>query len=182
MEIAIDPQIDLRLKPIQQADHTSLLTLMDSVYRDTYCYVWKDQGDWYVDLIYNSKNLQKELSRARSHYFFVKLANRLIGILKYDFPFAPQQVEISNAMKLHRLYLHQEVQGQGIAKKLVDYCETIAVEHGLDSLWLEVMSCQPQAKRFYQKMGFEPFFSYQLEFEMLLPEYRSIEIWKKSLR
>jgi hypothetical protein len=43
------------------------------------------------------------------------------------------------------------------------------------------MACQPQAKKFYQKMGFEHLLDYQLEFEKIYPEYRGIEIWQKSL-
>jgi ribosomal protein S18 acetylase RimI-like enzyme len=51
----------------------------------------------------------------------------------------------------------------------------------LSTIWLEVMSFQPQAKRFYQKIGFEHLLSYQLDFERIYPEYRGIEIWKKEL-
>lgn len=181
MEIPLDPAVGLVLVPVLPGDHAALLALMDPIYRDAYRFAWKDQGDWYVSLIYSPETLQKELNRARSHYFFVALAGKKIGILKYDYPFSPREIEIPNSMKLHRLYLHRDVHGKGIAKTLVAHCENEAKKNGLDSLWLEVMSCQPQAKRFYEKMGFEPFFNYQLDFEMLLPAYRGIEIWKKSL-
>ena len=51
----------------------------------------------------------------------------------------------------------------------------------LKSIWLEAMECQPQAKRFYEKMGFELAMTYQLDFEMMFPEYRGIQIMKKNL-
>jgi diamine N-acetyltransferase len=181
MNISLDSQLKLALTAIQAEDQPVLYQLMDEVYRSGYRYIWEDQGDWYINLIYNRHTLYKELRRSTSHYFFVELDGKKIGILKYDFPFSPREIEIPNAMKLHRLYLHPDVHGKGIAKILMDHCEEVARENGLESIWLEVMECQPQAKRFYQKMGFKPLNSYQLDFERIFPPYRGIEIWKKSL-
>ena len=181
MKITLDSNLKLDLNPIQVEDQPVLYELMDEVYRSGYRHIWEDEGDWYVDLIYNPHTLHKELKRSTSHYFFVEIDGEKIGILKYDFPFSPKEIEVPNAMKLHRLYLHPDVHGKGIAKILMVYAENVAIENGLESIWLEVMSCQPQAKKFYQKMGFEPMLSYQLNFERIFPEYRGIEIWNKSL-
>jgi len=181
MIIILDSQLNLILKPIQSIDHSVLYQLMNEVYRDSYRYIWKDQGDWYVDLIYNPETLRKELGRDRSHYFFVEAEDRKIGILKYDFPFSPREIDLPESMKLHRLYLHQDFHGKGIAQILVKHCEEVAKANDLKSIWLEAMECQPQATRFYEKMGFESITTYQLDFEVILPEYRGIQIMKKSL-
>lgn len=181
MRVEIDSDAELCLRPLCESDLPELQRLMDTIYRSAYQYMWKDQGDWYLHLIYNIQNFQKELSRERSHYFYVDSAGQPIGILKYDYPFSPREVEIPAAMKLHRLYLHSDFHGKGVAQALVKHCEKIAQENGLLSIWLEVMSNQPQARRFYQKTGFEFVHSYSLDFERLLPEYRGIEIWKKDL-
>ena len=171
----------LRLVRIQNEDQPTLFALMDEVYKTPYRYVWEDGGDWYVNLIYNRHTLRKELSRERTHYFFVEWKERKIGILKYDFPFSPREIEIPNAMKLHRLYLHPDAYGQGIAQELMNHCEREAKEKGLAAIWLECMDCQPQAKRFYEKMGFEKVLAYTLDFERIFPEYREILIMKKDL-
>lgn len=181
MKITLDSHLNLVLTPIQSENQPVLYQLMDEVYRLSYRYIWEDQGDWYVNLIYNRHTLLKELKRPTSNYFFVELDGKKIGILKYDFPFSPKEIEIPNSMKLHRLYLHPDVHGKGIAQILLSHCEEMAKENGITSIWLEVMSCQPQAKRFYQKVGFEKLLSYQLDFERIFPEYRGIEIWKKDL-
>jgi diamine N-acetyltransferase len=181
VKISLTPDDPLFLNPVKAQDQPVLHTLMDEVYRDAYRYVWYDAGDWYVDLIYNPTTVTKELARARSHYYFVEVEGRKIGILKYDYPFSPHQVNIPESMKLHRLYLHRDFHGKGIAQALLLHCEEVAKENNLKSIWLEVMACQPQAKKFYQKVGFEHLLSYELDFEKLLPEYRGIEIWKKDL-
>jgi GNAT superfamily N-acetyltransferase len=171
----------LTLSPIQLTDQPELYVLMDEIYRNSYDSIWTDKGDWYMNLIYCPETLEKEIRRDRSHYFHVEVASRKIGILKYDFPFSPREIEIPNAMKLHRLYLHRDFHGKGIAQTLLIHCEEIAKKNMLSTIWLEVMSFQPQAKRFYQKIGFEHLLSYQLDFERIYPEYRGIEIWKKEL-
>jgi GNAT superfamily N-acetyltransferase len=181
MDITLDCHLNLVLKRIELKDQKVLYRLMDEIYRHSYRHIWKDEGDWYLDLIYNPETLNKELGRKRNHYFFVDLDGRKIGILKYDFPFSPREIEIPNAMKLHRLYLHPDFHGKGIAPLLVDHCEKVAKANNLESIWLEAMECQPQAGRFYEKMGFTSILSYQLNFEVMLSEYRGIKIMKKSL-
>jgi diamine N-acetyltransferase len=181
MKIILNPDSNLTLNAIQPEDQPVLYQLMDEVYRSGYRYIWEDQGDWYVNLIYNMHTLHKELKKSTSHYFFVELANRKIGILKYDFPFSPREIAIPNAMKLHRLYLHPDVHGKGIAKILIDHCEKVAIENGLDTIWLEAMECQMQARKFYEKVGFREILTYTLDFERIFPEYRNIQIMRKNL-
>ncbi|MDF2159353.1 GNAT family N-acetyltransferase [Algoriphagus sp. CAU 1675] len=177
----ISIQKNITLIPIKAEDQTQLFELMDEVYKTAYSHFWKDGGNWYIDLIYSKKNLEKELSRESSHYFFVEFDQEKIGILKYDFPFSPKQIEIPNSMKLHRLYLHPKVHGKGIAQALMQHIEEVAMENKLDYIWLEAMESQPQARRFYEKSGYAHCLTYTLDFEQLLPEYRGIQILKKNL-
>jgi diamine N-acetyltransferase len=181
MKIILSSDFSLALSAVQPEDQPVLYELMDEVYRSGYRYIWEDQGDWYVNLIYNRHTLHKELKKSTSHYFFVEVADRKIGILKYDFPFSPKEIEIPNAMKLHRLYLHPDVHGKGIAKILIDHCEKVAIENGLEAIWLEAMECQMQARKFYEKVGFREILTYTLDFERIFPAYRNIQIMKKNL-
>ena len=181
MKIILDSSLDLQLHPIQPEDQPLLYRLMDEVYRSSYRYIWDDGGDWYVELIYKPETVFKELSRETTHYFFVELGGEKVGILKYDFPFSPREIDLPNAMKIHRFYLHPGVHGKGIAQLLMNHCVAVAKENHLDTIWLEVMECQPQAKRFYEKCGFGKAYHYVLDFEHIFPEYRGIEIWKKDL-
>ena len=172
----------LVLRPIQISAHSELFPLIRGIYKNAYPGFWVDEGDWYLDLCYSIENLTKELSRPSSYYFFVEFEGEKVGILKYDFPFSPRQVEIPNALKLHRLYLSEAVQGKGIAQELINYVEQIAITNELDHIWLEAMEHKLQAKRFYEKMGFELVHTYQLDFEKLLPESRGLHIFRKRLK
>lgn len=171
----------LSLRPIKIEDQPFLFALMQEVYTSAYQDFWENDCSWYLDLCFSTKNLNKELSRDTSHYFFIEYNGLKAGILKYDFPFSPKQIEIPNAMKLHRLYLHEDLHGTGVAKELMDWLEKIALEAKLDSIWLEAMEQKPQARRFYEKIGYELVYSYQLEFELLKPDYRGIQIYQKKI-
>jgi len=181
MRIPLLESFDLFLNPVHLDDHSELYRLMDEVYRAGYRDYWIDNGDWYVDLIYNPETVKKERSRTRSHYFFVELEGEKVGILKYDFPFSPRELEIPNAMKLHRLYLHPKVHGKGVAQAIMNHCFKIAAENKLDFIWLEAMEKKVQAIRFYEKMGFEIAYSYILDFERIFPELRKIHILKRRI-
>lgn len=174
-------QNNLQLRPILPEDQPILFSLMKEIYPSAYSLFWKNDCSWYLELCFSSENLNKELKRETSHYFFIEYKGFKAGILKYDFHYSPKQIEIPNAMKLHRLYLHEELHGTGIAKELMDWVEKIAKEAKLDTIWLEAMEQKPQARRFYEKMDYKLVYSYQLEFELLKPDFRGIQIYKKKL-
>ncbi len=172
---------DLVLIPIKIEDQQELLNLMIEVYPPAYQDFWEDDCSWYLDHCYNPKNLKKELSYETSNYFFVEFNGFKAGIFKYDFPFSPKEFDLPNAMKLHRLYLHEDIHGTGVAKALMEWAEKIAVENRLDYIWLEAMEQKPQAKRFYEKMGYELVYSYILDFELIKPSFRGIHIFQKKM-
>ena len=174
-------QNNLQLRPILVEDQALLFSLMSEIYPAAYSNFWKNDCSWYLELCFSNKNLEKELNRETSNYFFIEYKGFKVGVFKYDFPLSPKQIQIPNSMKLHRLYLHEDLHGSGLAKILMDWLENIALQAKLDSIWLEAMEQKPQARRFYEKMDYKLVHSYQLDFELLKPDYRGIQIYKKNL-
>lgn len=154
---------------------------MESAYLPAYHHIWKDGGKWFLERNYNPENLAKELKDPRSNYFFILSEGQEIGIVKYTIPSSPKQFPIPNAAKLHRLYLHADFHGKGIAGAVMEWVETDSKNKGMEAVWLEAMDFKDQAKRFYEKSGFEFATSYVIDFEVMLPEFRRIQIMKKSL-
>ncbi len=175
----INPEI--QLSPIQSTDQPKLFSLMERVYLPAYHHIWKDGGKWFLERNYNPENLEKELKDLRSNYFFILSEGQKIGIVKYTIPSSPKQFPIPNAAKLHRLYLHADFHGKGIAGAVMEWVETDSKNKGMEAVWLEAMDFKDQAKRFYEKSGFEFATSYVIDFEVMLPEFRRIQIMKKSL-
>ena len=171
----------LSLIPVQFKDQPRLFSLMQKVYLPAYHHIWKDGGKWFLEKNYCKENLKKELNDSRSNYYFILYESQKIGIVKYTISSSPKQFPIVNAAKLHRLYLHEDFHGKGIAGKVMELVETDSKNKGMEFIWLEAMDFKDQAKRFYEKSGFEVSTSYVIDFEVMHPEFRRIQIMKKSL-
>ena len=55
---------------------------------------------------------------------------------------------------IHRLGVHPEGQGQGAARKLMDFAEQRARQEGADSVRLDTFSRNPRNQRFYEQRGY----------------------------
>jgi ribosomal protein S18 acetylase RimI-like enzyme len=80
-----------------------------------------------------------------------------------------------NSVYIHRLAVHPNRQGQGIAQELMDFAESISTDNGYDSIRLDTFSQNPRNQRFYEIRGYKrlgniyfpkqsshPFYCYEL--------------------
>ena len=86
-----------------------------------------------------------------------------------------------SACYLNRIYLSEEVQGKGIAKKLMEWVEKKAKLKGNEIIWLEAMNSKEQALKFYAKHGFSKSHKAYLDFEPLLERFRGMDVLYKEL-
>mgnify|MGYP000508600728 CR=1 FL=1 len=76
---------------------------------------------------------------------------------------------------VHRLAVHPDQQGNGIARKIMDFAEQYAKEQNYDAIRLDTFSQNPRNQRFYTKRGYtdlgpvylkykkdHPYFCYEL--------------------
>ncbi len=76
---------------------------------------------------------------------------------------------------VHRLAVHPSIQGQGLARKLMDFAEARAMEEGAISIRLDTFSKNLRNQRFYENRGYSrlgsvwflhqsphPFYCYEL--------------------
>lgn len=162
---------ELFLVPICLEDQLSLLRLMRRIYLPVYNHLWEDAGDAYLLKTFGGENFTKEMEDANGDYYFVLQGNKPIGILRIrratpliDFASEP-------AMKLHRIYLDPSTQGQGIGKKIIQWCIDQARQAGAKILWLEAMDTQIPALRFYEKLGFQTSGHFELIADKVIPKY-----------
>ena len=65
------------------------------------------------------------------------------------------EVEDSNALELHRLYVDERLKGAGVAAALMDDCLAWARAKGAKALYLSVWEENHRAQAFYKRYGFE---------------------------
>ena len=165
---------NLALKTIEVHDHTTLYNLMNEIYPPEYNHFWLDDSSWYINSQYSIENLQKELSEENQCYYFVVFKDEIVGILRLLLNVKMKAFENKKAIKLHRIYLHNKVQGNGIGKAIINYVEQLTKENNYAVLWLEGMEKKSEALNFYKKLGFLKGDEYLYEFDLLKKEYQKM--------
>ncbi|TVZ52337.1 GNAT family N-acetyltransferase [Dokdonia sp. Hel_I_53] len=175
------------LDAIKSKDQEELWELMWEIYPPVYMHYWKDDCSWYLTNIYNQENLDLELNQEGGSYNFIRFresnteAFQTIGILKTISDCTYEPLAEPNALKVHRIYLKQEMQGKGIGKQLMNYCEYLARSKKSNLIWLDAMEKQTQAQAFYKGLGYYKSGSQLLDFNLLHDDYRRICYMHKML-
>lgn len=108
----------------------------------------------YLHRAFNKEKLLEELTDKNSKFFFLYCGEKLAGYIKVNE--APSQTDINdpNSLKLERIYVTGEFQGQGLGGYLMQKAVSIAVERHKKYIWLGVWEKNENALRFYKKKGF----------------------------
>jgi ribosomal protein S18 acetylase RimI-like enzyme len=100
-----------------------------------------------LDLIYNNAALRDQLLNQHHTFLMVEQDSQPIGFASYS-TVAP------GVSKLHKLYVHQSTQGQGIGKLLIDHIIAQLQRQSIHTVRLNVNRYN-KARFFYEKLGFE---------------------------
>ncbi|MCT4700218.1 GNAT family N-acetyltransferase [Tenacibaculum haliotis] len=171
---------NIQLKEILNTDSETFFTLMKEIYPPAYSHFWKDGGAWYINTQYSKEKFSNELLEKKSENYFVLFNNEIIGNLRIVWDEQLDGFVDEKHVKLHRIYLHQKTQGNGIGKKLLNWLETQAIKKQYDLIWLDAMDAQPQAFEFYKKLEYQYHSHCFLDFELLYDEIRKMsQLYKK---
>jgi ribosomal protein S18 acetylase RimI-like enzyme len=107
----------------------------------------QDQLDYMLDLIYNNAALSDQLLNQQHTFLMVEQDGEPVAFAAYS------TVE-PGISKLHKIYVHQKTQGQGIGKQLIDHIISLVRPQNIHTLRLNV-NRQNKARFFYEKLGFE---------------------------
>jgi len=165
---------DIHLKKILLKDAVILYNLMQKIYPPVYKHLWEDQGDWYVNTVFSTQNLQKELLEINAIYYFIEVKNEIVGILRIVHDVELKELKEKKTTKLNRIYLDPKVHNKGIGKIILNFVTQQAIENKSAILWLEVMDTQIQALRFYQNLNFQIISDFKLEFDLMYPHLRGM--------
>jgi GNAT superfamily N-acetyltransferase len=169
------------LKTVLSSDTAALFTLMKEIYPPAYYHLWTDKGDWYVNTQYAKEPILKELLAENSENYFILFNDKVVGNFRFiwDEKLAGLSDEIH--VKLHRIYLHPKMQGNGIGKKLLAWLYAKALSKGYKIIWLDVIDAQPQAFQFYKKRGYQYHSYVSLPFQLLYESVRRMSQLYKEL-
>lgn len=169
---------DLYLQPIQAEDHIRHLALMGRIYPPAFAYLWPDAGAWYVDRTHNQAALLRDLAEPDAPYHHVYYQGKLVGIYRLKLNAPCPDFPAKSALKLDRVYLDDEIRGQGVGTALMDYTKAEARRLGRELLWLERMDTNEATINFYRKCGFQRGSDFRLTFDLMYEQYRGMcRLW-----
>ncbi|WP_207515582.1 GNAT family N-acetyltransferase [Longitalea luteola] len=105
-----------------------------------------EQLAYMLNLIYSNASLRNQLLELKHIFLMVESGGKPVGFASYS------TIE-PGVSKLHKIYVHQDTQGQGIGKKLIDYIIEQLNPQAIHALRLNVNRYN-KARFFYEKLGF----------------------------
>lgn len=127
----------------------------------------------------NYKVFRQDIEREELYLF--KLENKIVGCIVISrvmddvYQTIQWLTKNRNNYYIHRLAVHPDYQGKGIARKLMDFAEDLAVQDNITSIRLDTFSKNPRNQKFYNARGYQklgdiyfpmksefPFYCYEL--------------------
>ncbi|MCY8550402.1 GNAT family N-acetyltransferase [Bacillus haynesii] len=143
---------------IKRCTLEDLHKLQDICY-ETFNETFKDQNSpenmkAYLEMAFNLKQLEKELSNRTSQFFFVYFNNEAAGYLKVNINEAQSEKMGDESLEIERIYIKSKFQKHGLGQYLFNKALEIAKELNKKKIWLGVWEKNENAIAFYKKMGF----------------------------
>ncbi len=111
----------------------------------------------YMDFAFTAEKLLTELQNPDSEFYFMKVDDHILGYLKINRNGAQSEFKDPKSLEIERIYVDREYQGLGIGTLLIERAKDIALDNGLDYVWLGVWEKNPDAIRMYERNGFQAF-------------------------
>ncbi|ERJ57761.1 GNAT family N-acetyltransferase [Sphingobacterium paucimobilis] len=109
----------------------------------------KDQITYMMKMMYSDSALISQMDNLGHRFLLAYENNRSVGYLSFELDY-----KSTSKTKIHKIYLLPETQGRGLGKRLFKEVTNIALQHGNETLSLNV-NRDNTAVGFYRQIGFE---------------------------
>ncbi len=148
--------MEINIRRINTEYVTALSVLARQTFYDTFTGTCTEEDmQSFLDHHYSKEQLGKELLDEGMYCFFAEADGLPVAYLQFkenydNFP----EVKKWKSLELKRIYVQKELQGKGIAQKLMDFFLDFAAEKKYEAVWLGVWEHNLRAQKFYCKYGF----------------------------
>jgi len=178
---SVKENLTIKIEPLTGGDVKLLRQTAIDAYLDHFKYLWFDEGQWYIEKVYNQDVLKNELLDGNNQFFLAWNEEEPVGFLKIKLDQPLAAAPGKNALELEKIYLRHSARGLGIGKEFMELAFTKATELGKDIVWLKAMDSSLDSISFYKRNGFAQCGNYRLDFDMMIPKYRGMVILQKSI-
>ncbi len=147
--------IGIQIRGAAVSDAKVLAAFAERAFRDTYA-VYNDPAniDAHVSQFLSVSRIKADLARNDSDFFVAEdSTGKIVGYAKLCAS-QPEPSVSSGSIELERIYVDRNQKGRGIGTALLKTVMAMAASKAFDALWLGVWQKNPDAIRFYEKLGF----------------------------
>ena len=142
-------QPGVKIVAATEADLPAIAELAGVIWRAHYPgIISHEQIDYMLARMYSLETLRAEIVSEGIRFERLLVDGALVGFASYG----PTREPV--VMKLHKLYLHQDYQGRGLGRLLLQHCEREARRRGALQLILAVIKQNARAIAAYKRNGF----------------------------
>lgn len=138
----------LRIAPLEEGDIAAVIELAGVIWRHHYPgIISMAQIDYMLAQRYTPAIMRAQMRSADAWWDKGMLGERIIGFAQYE--------RYQDAMKLDKLYVHQDYQRQGHGARMLAHVEAAARALGLPAVRLNVNKHNSKSIAAYRKSGYE---------------------------
>jgi ribosomal protein S18 acetylase RimI-like enzyme len=136
------------------ADAEALAAFAELTFTDTFGHLYPPEDlSAYVEAKYRAHVVAAELADAETRYRLALRDDAIVGYCKMGV--VDMEVDATDALELHRLYVDPATKGAGVAQALMDEALAWARGKGARAMYLSVWENNTRAQAFYRRYGFQ---------------------------
>ncbi|MEQ1818910.1 MAG: GNAT family N-acetyltransferase [Terricaulis sp.] len=136
------------------ADAEALAAFAELSFTDTFGHLYPPEDlAAFVEAKYRARVIAGEIADPDTRYVLALREGRIVGYCKMGA--VDMDVDATDALELHRLYVDASTKGTGVAKTLMDDALVWARGKGARVMFLSVWENNLRAQAFYKRYGFE---------------------------
>jgi ribosomal protein S18 acetylase RimI-like enzyme len=136
------------------ADAQALAAFAEMTFTDTFGHLYPPEDlTSYVEAKYRARVIGDEIADPGMRYRLALRGEAIVGYCKMGA--VDMEVDATDALELHRLYVDASTKGTGVARTLMDEALSWARGKGAKAMYLSVWENNTRAQAFYRRYGFE---------------------------
>ncbi|MFP2996011.1 GNAT family N-acetyltransferase [Spongiivirga sp. MCCC 1A20706] len=154
----------ISFKQLTNNDIDILVPIAQKAYLQAYTSVWEqNKPEYYIQKAFTRNVFATDLKNENLAYYLIYVAKVLVGFYKLELNSKIGSYKTAEAIQLEKIYILNEFSGKGIGHASLNHIMKLASELRKKVLWVDVMHTSP-AKRFYEKMGFNTWSNWDLDY------------------
>lgn len=145
---------EIAYRDASAADASALAAFAEATFTETFGHLYPPEDlAAYVEAKYRAPVIGAEIADPATRYVLALRDGAIVGYSKLGA--VDRDVDATDALELHRLYVDASVKGAGVAKALMDDGLAWARGKGARVMYLSVWENNERAQAFYKRYGFE---------------------------